>query len=165
MTRRMYWDDACAAFAAVLVLITACLWQWAAKDICHILNLAAGLVPLEADFMEQLFRGLQAYEPVSLWSSSSTFHFFLIKLSSMLFFRRLGSNVGGQKPIWWPAFALSIICYIVSIGDVENKCLVNSSALYIPTYCSTSDDAMYFITTTLIVNCVLDILYDFTSKV
>lgn len=158
VTRRIYWDDVCAVFAAILVLITACLWQWAAEDIYYILNLAAGLVPLEADFLERLFRGLRASLIVELFFYTSLF---LVKLSFLLFFRRLGSNVRGQKSIWWPAFALSVICYLVSIGDVEYKCLVNSSALYIQTYC-TSDDAIYFTTTTLIVNCVLDVLSDFT---
>lgn len=157
---RLYWDDACAGVAAVLVLITAALWQWAAADIYYFLNLDAGLVPLEADFPIRLLRGLKASLVVELFFYTSLF---LVKMSFLLFFRRLGSHVRGQKYIWWPVFALAVVSYLVSVGDVEYHCLVNASVAHLETYCS-SQDAINFTTTTLIANCVLDVLSDFASK-
>lgn len=158
--KRLYWDDAFAGLAAILVLITASLWQWAARDIYYFLELYAGLVAVEADYPTRLFRGLKASLIVELFFYTSLF---LVKMSFLLFFRRLGSHVRGQKLFWWPAFALSVVSYLVSVGDVEYHCLVNTTVAYLESYC-TSQDAIHFTTTTLIANCVLDVLSDFSSK-
>lgn len=158
--RRVFWDDACAGLAAILIIITAGLWQWTARDIYYILNLAAGLAPLEADFATRLIRGLKASLIVELFFYTSLF---LVKLSFLLFFRRLGSNVRGQKHIWWSVFAFAVIGYLVSIGNVEYHCLVNTSVVYIETHCS-SQTAIHFTTATLITNCVLDVLSDVASE-
>lgn len=158
--RRLFWDDACAILAAVLVLVTATLWQWAARDLYYILRLAAGLVPLEADYATRLYRGLKVSLTVELFFYTALF---LIKLSFLLFFRRLGSHVRGQKYIWWPVFALAVTSYLVSVGDVEYHCLVGRTVEYLETQCSTQT-AIRFTTATLIVNCVLDVISDFASK-
>lgn len=157
--KRLFWDDACAGLAATLVLITASLWQWAARDIYYFLNLAAGLVPLEADFSIRLHRGLMASLIVELFFYTSLF---LVKLSFLFFFRRLGTHVRGQKYIWWPIFAFSSVSYLISIGNVEYHCLINTTA-YIEGFCS-SQEAIAFTTATLVTNCVLDVLSDFASK-
>lgn len=144
----------------MLVLATACLWQWAAKDIYYFLELDAGLVALEADFPTRLFRGLKASLVVELFFYTSLF---LVKLSFLFFFRRLGSHVRGQQYVWWPGFSLSVVTYLVSVGDVEYHCLVNATVAYLQSYCS-SQKAINFTTNTLIINCVLDVLSDFASK-
>lgn len=50
-----------------------------------------------------------------------------------------------------------------SIGNVEYECLVNTTVEHILDYC-TSQAAIEFTTATLVVNCVLDVLSDFASK-
>lgn len=158
--KRLYWDDACAVLAAVLVLITACLWQWALKDIYYFINLNAGLVALQADYPTRLLQGLKISLIVELFFYTSLF---LAKMSFLVFFRRLGNNVRGQTYVWWPAFTLSVISYVISVGDVEYHCLVGETAVYIQTYCS-SQKTIHYQTATLIANCVLDVLSDFASK-
>lgn len=157
---RLFWDDACSVFAGALVVTTAGLWQWAVRDIYYILNVAAGLAPLAVDFPQRLLRGQKAAFIVELFFYSSLF---IVKLSFLLFFRRLGSNVRNQKYVWWPALALSVVCYLVSIGDVQYECLINTTAEHLMTYCTTQE-AIRFTTVTLIINCVLDVLSDIASK-
>lgn len=107
----------------MLVLITASLWQWAARDMYYVLELQAGLVPLQSDFPARLQRELKASLMSNLFFYAALF---FVKISLILFFKRLGHNVRGQKYLWWPAFILSAICFVVSVGDMGFNCLANS---------------------------------------
>lgn len=158
--RRLFWDDACSIFAGSLVIITAILWQWAVRDVYYVLNVAAGLAPVQADFAERIFRGLMVSLIVQLFFYTSLF---VVKLSFLLFFRRLGSKVRGQGLAWWPALALSVVCYLVSVGDVQYDCSVNATLEHILESC-TSPAAIQFTAVSLIINCVLDVLSGIASK-
>ncbi|ROW13814.1 hypothetical protein VPNG_03623 [Cytospora leucostoma] len=156
--RRIFWDDVCAVVAAVLVLITACLWQWAARDMYYILDLQAGLVPYDAALPSRLSRELKISFVTEVFFYATLF---LVKISLILFFKRLGSNVSGQAYIRWSALALSAICFGASIGamGLKAQCMLNSDVEYLETYCASR--GFYTITTkTITASCVLDVASD-----
>lgn len=49
-----------------------------------------------------------------------------IKLSFLIFFRRLGQRVRGQKIWWWFVLALTVVTWATCIGDIQYPCLLNS---------------------------------------
>jgi hypothetical protein len=141
------------------VIITAALWQWGAKDMYYILNANAGLVPVAADFVQRERRFLLVSFIVEI-----SFYTILIlfKLSLLFFFKRLSGDVGRFKYFWWPTLIFSMITYVVAIGDVGYQCLFGSLEK-IAVRCN-SRSGTYFLKVTLDVNCALDVLSDFLSK-
>ena len=85
-----------------------------------------------------------------------------IKTSFLLFFRRLGHNVTGQKVIWWCVFGFTVASYFVCIGDIQYTCLA-APLENIFDHCSTNA-ALRFQRITLQFNCAIDVLTDFASK-
>ena len=85
-----------------------------------------------------------------------------VKISFLLFFKRLGQNVIGQKVLWWCVFAFTLASYFICIGDIPFSCLVAPwEDIFV--HCST-DDAVRFQRITLKFNCAIDVVTDFTSK-
>lgn len=126
----------------------------------YVLNLQAGLVPLRADFPTRLRHELKT----SLMSNLFFYAALLfVKLSLILFFKRLSNKVRGQKYLCWLAFILSAICFIVSVGDMSFDCLANSDLAYVSTYCVLPEHSVKM-TNTVTANCVLDIVSDIASK-
>lgn len=126
----------------------------------YILNLQAGLVPLEADYSTRLMRELKISFTTEIFFYATLF---FIKVSFILFFKRLGSNVRGQAYIRWPALALSAICFVASVGDMGFHCLINSDVEYLQTNCiSRKFDTI--MTNAVTANCVLDVISDLASK-
>lgn len=157
---RFFWDDLFALFAAALILVTASLWQWEARDMYYVLNLQAGLVLPEADFSIRLIRELKVSFMSQIFFYTALF---CIKLALIIFFGRLGSKVRGQKYVRWPALILSATCYFVSVGDIGFHCLINSDIMYLSTYCVSKEWAKKM-STAVAANCVLDIVSDVASK-
>ena len=85
-----------------------------------------------------------------------------VKTSFLLFFRRLGHNVTGQKVLWWCVFAFTLASYFVCIGDIQYSCLASPLENNFAR-CST-DAALRFQRITLDFNCAIDVLTDFASK-
>ena len=158
--RRFFWDDFFAMFAAVLILVTASLWQWAARDMYYVLDLQAGLLLPEADLPIRLMRELKVSFMSEIFFYTALF---CIKLAMIIFFARLGSNVRGQKYIRWPALILSAACYFASVADMGFRCLINSDIMYLSTYC-VSQEFSTKMSHAVTANCVLDIVSDIASK-
>ena len=89
----------------------------------------------------------------SLWS---------IKISFLLFFRRLGNNVKHQKILWWPVFGFTVATYFACIGSIQYPCLVRSFT-YLAANCVTPS-ATSFQQDTLKLNCAWDVSTDFFSR-
>ncbi|GAP88754.1 hypothetical protein SAMD00023353_1201770 [Rosellinia necatrix] len=119
--RRLFWDDVFAIASFSLVLITGALLQWVAKDMYYVINVQAGLATFQPNFYERFRRWLQVALIVELFFHTSLI---LIKLSFLFFFRRLGNGIDYFRYIWWPVVALSLIFYVVSVGNVNYTCLV-----------------------------------------
>lgn len=48
-----------------------------------------------------------------------------IKLSFLIFFRRLGQNVRNQKIVWWSVLIITTASYFACLGDIDYKCLAS----------------------------------------
>ncbi|KAI4258269.1 MAG: hypothetical protein L6R42_005202 [Xanthoria sp. 1 TBL-2021] len=81
-----------------------------------------------------------------------------IKISFLLFFRRLGNNVRGQRRIWWPVLGVTVATYFACIGSIQYACLV-SSFEYLAANCATPA-ATSFQQITLKLNCAWDVITD-----
>lgn len=161
--KKLFWDDFFVIFAWLLVLLTAVDYQviqrWASQFIAvtsdqHQPPPSSYLEDLEDS--EKYFKSsivVLVFFYTSLWA---------VKVSFLLFFRRLGHNVTGQKVLWWCVFAFTLASYFVCIGDIQYSCLAaplqNSSV-----HCAT-DAALRFQQITLKFNCAIDVLTDFASK-
>ena len=49
-----------------------------------------------------------------------------VKISFLIFFRRLGQNVRRQKVLWWTVFAFTVATYIICIGNIQFSCLAQA---------------------------------------
>lgn len=155
---RLYMDDALILFAGVLVVCTAALWQWGARDMYHTLNVDAGVEVPGPDFAERLRRWLMVSFVAEMFYYTTLIAF---KLSMLVFFKRLGNSVDRFGYLWWPVLLFSLATYFVCIGNIDYKCLHNSME-FIVVQC-TSPKATKFLRDTLSANCALDVVSDFAS--
>ncbi|KAI9787411.1 MAG: hypothetical protein M1835_002766 [Candelina submexicana] len=119
--KRFWFDDALVAFAWLLALLTAIDWQMIAGYMYQTISITSGqLWPPPATFVndiERYFKGslvIWVFFLTSLWA---------VKFAFLLFFRRLGKNVTGQKVLWWLVFAFTLATYLVSVGTLPYSCL------------------------------------------
>ena len=144
-------------FALIIAIVTAILWQIYLGDLYYVL--AAGLESRKSDFesvSESYFKATAAILILfysSLWS---------IKISFLLFFRRLGANVTHQKFLWWPVFGVTLATYFACIGSIPYSCLVRSPE-YLAVHCTTPG-ATSFQRVTLKLNCAWDVITNFLSR-
>ena len=123
------------------------------------MNVSTGLETPRADFAsvsESYSKSIVAVLILfysSLWS---------IKISFLLFFRRLGQNVRHQEFLWWPVFGFTLATYFACIGATHYSCLVRSIE-YIATECS-KPSAISSQNVFLKLNCAWDVLTDFGSE-
>lgn len=142
-----------------MVLASAISWQIFAPHMYYVMTVSAGLeMPGEgfAQLAEKYFKSTAAVIILfysALWS---------VKISFLLFFRRLGTNVQGQKLIWWPVFGITVATYFACIGTIQYQCLL-SSFEYLAANCATPA-ATSFQQITLKLNCAWDVITDCLSK-
>ena len=84
-----------------------------------------------------------------------------MKISFLLFFKRLGQNVARQQGLWWGVFLFTGVAYVISMGDTPFACLADSFDKLIRD-CSTKSAARHE-RVVLWVNCILDIVSDCAS--
>lgn len=122
------------------------------------ISVAAGLEKPRANFASVSESYLKSTVVViilfytSLWS---------VKISFLLFFRRLGNNVKHQKIFWWPVFVFTVATYFACIGSIQYPCLVRSFT-YLTANCATPS-ATSFRQDMLKLHCALDVSTDFFS--
>ncbi|KAH7323165.1 hypothetical protein B0I35DRAFT_427220 [Stachybotrys elegans] len=154
--RRLFLDDVFISIACAMVVTTAGLWQWSARDMYHILNVNAGVDIPAQDFFDRMRRWLTVSFVVEMLYYTTLI---LFKLSMLFFFKRLGNSVERFGYLWWPVLIFSLCTYFVSVGNVEYKCLFSSLEV-ITEYCN-SPEGTQFLKDTLAANCALDVVSDF----
>ena len=158
--KKLFVDDAFVIFAWLLALLTAVDWQVVARWMYQFIAVTSGQQwPPPISFVkdsERYYKGsviVLVFFYTSLWA---------VKISFLLFFRRLGQNVAGQKVLWWCVFAFTLASYFVCIGDIQFSCLA-APLEDIFAHCSL-DAAVHFQRSTLKFNCAIDVITDFASK-
>ncbi|KAK4207858.1 hypothetical protein QBC37DRAFT_432811 [Rhypophila decipiens] len=154
--RRLHLDDYFIIFAGALALATAALWQWAAPAMYRSLTAAGLHGDLPADFPQQLKRFLVTWGVIQMFYATSLT---AVKVSFLVFFRRLGGHMSRLRFIWWPVLFFTLASWAIMTGLVHYRC-VFTSLEEIFEYCSTPD-SIQFTTATLKVGCSLDVISDF----
>lgn len=119
--RRIYADDVLVLTAWVMFFASAVIWQWQQTAMYEIFTLSSGTViptPEQSAAVRTSFRA--QFVIISIYYTS----LWIIKLSFLVFFRRLGHNVRGQKIWWWCVTALTIATWATCIGTTEFKCFL-----------------------------------------
>lgn len=121
--RRLYWDDFLVILAWIFFLASAVIWQTQKSGTYSQFGLASGtLAPTPA--VLSAFLDSQRGQLAVLFMFYSCL--WAIKLSFLIFFRRLGQKVRGQKTWWWCVTGLVIVTYITCIGTIQYPCLLGT---------------------------------------
>ena len=157
--KKLLVDDYFVLLALVFVFANAIIWQIYAGNMYYVVSVAAGLKIPGNDFAqlaESYFKSTAAVMVLfysALWS---------IKISFLLLFKRLGTNVRGQKRIWWPVFGITLATYFACIGPIQYRCDVHSLE-YVAIHCS-GTASKTFQKITLKLNCAWDVITDCLSR-
>lgn len=81
----------------------------------YVLKISAGITASGTDFFPRLTSFARVQFAVEFFFHTTLF---VVKLSFLSFFRRLGQRVQGQQYIWWPVLFFSVVSYAVSVGDI-----------------------------------------------
>ena len=119
--RRLYWDDFLVVLAWVFFFATAVIWQTQHVGVYYQFALSSGSVLPTPAVLSALLNGQRAQLAVLVMFYSCLW---AVKLSFLIFFRRLGQKVRGQKIWWWCVTGLTITTYITCIGTIQYPCLV-----------------------------------------
>lgn len=117
--RRLYSDDYLVLAAWIMLLAFAILWQIEASTLYLQYAVQSGVAPFTPGFINRDIELLRSIVPFTILFYSCLW---AVKISLLLFFRRLQSNVRGQRIGWWSIFALPcLLGPLVSeiyLGDV-----------------------------------------------
>lgn len=155
--RKIFADDAFVVFALILALTSAILWQIFAKYMFQLLAVAYGTPP-GPNFPTDFEHYGKASAAVVIFFYSTLW---AIKISFLIFFKRLGKNVRRQKLLWWPIFGFTMATYFASIGIIPYNCHMDSLDEVLRD-CSTNS-ATRFQEINIKLNCLWDVLTDFLS--
>ncbi|KAL8866795.1 MAG: hypothetical protein Q9174_006079 [Haloplaca sp. 1 TL-2023] len=117
--RRVYSDDCLVIFSWVLLLGSAALWQVQSVNLYELYAVESGQKPLTLGFIDTNTELLRSLTPFAILFYTCLW---VIKLSFLLFFRRLGLNVRGQKIWWWTVLVITVLTWIATIADNDYKC-------------------------------------------
>ena len=122
--RRIYADDVMVLIACLFLMINTLILQTSKDDMYLTIAVASGqLYPPPPDIAEltqtytRSFGAVIALFYAGLWA---------IKLSFMLFFRRLGHNVSNQKVLWWTILFFVVATWLTCLGTTPWHCLLGS---------------------------------------
>ncbi|KAI9664062.1 MAG: hypothetical protein M1821_007553 [Bathelium mastoideum] len=158
--RVIYADDFLVIAAWGMFLATAILWSIEAPTLYLQYGIQSGRIPLtspldELNFVKKDTSFLRTIVPfnwlyyTSLWT---------VKLSFLMFFRRLGSRVRGQQIWWWVVLVIVVATWIACVADIQYNCAL-SSYEWIIENCAALKEVHYG-NRTFYANCVADVVSD-----
>lgn len=121
--RRVYADDFLVVLAWLLLLTSAIIWQTQQTSMYTQFRLSSGNVVPTPEIL--------AAERTFLRTEVATIFMFYtclwsVKISVLIFFRRLGQKVKGHRVWWWCVLALTVATWATCIGDIQYPCLLKS---------------------------------------
>ena len=117
---RVWWDDVLVVFAWFCFLGTAIIWNRGLFGLYSQFGLANGtLLPTPAILSAFLNEQHNQIAILVLFYSC----LWSIKLSFLIFFRRLSAKVRGQRIWWWCVTGLVVATYLTCIGTIQYPCL------------------------------------------
>ena len=164
MFKRLYWDDFFVLLALIFQLVTGILWQtFAANDFYEVLNVfATQFSGPRTPGPSFLAHGRRFFATTIVFVILFNSTLWAIKLSFLIFFKRLFNNVIRHKLFWWPVFGFTVASYLITFGVIDYRCL-GRSTLYIVQNCGTKS-AVKLHRAFFLVGFFLDVLTDLASK-
>ena len=119
--QRLFDDDAFVILAWFILLTTAILWGVNnALDFMYVSHRASfGGVTPSASYLDGFSKWLRVLFAITFLNLSGLYG---VKISFLLFFRRLGRRVKGQIYIWWSVLAVTVAGWAISIGVIHYRC-------------------------------------------
>lgn len=106
-----------------MLLATAIIWQIVYPTVYLQYAIADGTAPFQPGFLAREATFLHVWVALLILFFTCLW---CIKLSFLLFFRRLGHNVRGHKVWWWCVLVATIATWAACVGDVQFDCSLNS---------------------------------------
>ena len=105
-------------------IVTGIIWQTVmAHDMYETMSVFAGFQLPGPNFLAHAHRYAKSSLATLLLFYSTLW---AIKLSFLIFFRRLGKHARRQKLLWWPIFGLTVTSYLIILGITPYRCLAGS---------------------------------------
>lgn len=121
--RKLYVDDYLVVLAWLIKLTTSILWQIKLPAMYEQYAVQSGQKPITPGFFERDAVFLRYIVPLNILFYSCLW---AVKISFLVFFRRLGSNVRNQKIWWWFVLILTILAWVACIADIRYQCALGS---------------------------------------
>ncbi|KAK4168776.1 hypothetical protein QBC43DRAFT_106231 [Cladorrhinum sp. PSN259] len=155
--RRIYWDDAFIILTALIILATAILWQMTADNMYYVMAVVAGVRQYDgSDLLGDLARFLRgAAVAMTLYHISLV----TIKVSLLLFFRRIGEHQDRLRYVWWPVMVFTLATGVAMLANFQWSCFFGDYERIFLT-CGQRDKITYNVVVVKI-NCALDVISDF----
>ena len=106
-----------------MLLAYAIIWQLEAPTLYLQYAVQSGIAPFTSGFINRDAQLLRFIVPFTILFYSCLW---AVKISLLLFFRRLGSNVNGQRIWWWSIFVVTVLAWVACIGDLNWRCSLGS---------------------------------------
>ncbi|KAK7928348.1 hypothetical protein PG985_005346, partial [Apiospora marii] len=157
--RKLYADDWLIIVAWALCGMSAIVWQKQASYIYIVRDVITGNIPPSESFAEDSKKSWQSQLFILMfWTTSIV----MVKLSFLLFFRRLRRNVTKGQYLWWASLCLTVSVYFVWIGVIPYKCLTRSLDMKVE---DDATDCARLNVVTLVTSCALDIATNLLNTV
>lgn len=116
-------------------LVTNIIWQINVPVLYEYLAVIGGKKSFDVSFINRATAILRTGVLLNVLFYSALW---LVKLSFLMFFRRLGSKVKGQKIWWWCILVLTVLAWVACIADFQYKCSLTSLAFIVCEFPPTS---------------------------
>lgn len=121
--RKLFWDDLLVIAAWGMLLGTAVLWQVEAPTLYEQYAVESGKEPFSLGFIERDTAFLRTIAPFTILFYSCLW---TVKLSFLIFFRRLGSKIKGHQIWWWCILVITFLTWVACIADIDYQCSLGS---------------------------------------
>lgn len=174
--RRVYADDLLVLTAWVMLLVSAIIWQ--TQQVAMYLQFAstAGTNIPAPDMLEAESKFHRAEAAILVMYYTSLW---IVKLSFLVFFRRLDQKLKSQRIWWWCVLIFTLATWASCIGSMSFKCLLRPVEYFYGKYaCFTAEGLILIVEAecdrppvrkyqrmTQIHNCVVDVVSDVASEI
>lgn len=119
ISRRLYFDDAWASLALLILLGLALVLTVAIPSMYQVLNVGAGLAKPDTNFMKNatFYLKLQFALTYLYWSC-----LWAVKACFLSFYHRLTKNLKYCRQVWWATVIISVLSYIGAIITYPVSC-------------------------------------------
>ena len=156
---RLHADDYLAVTAWTMLFAVVMICQTQTPTLYEQYDVVSGRKPSTPAFVDRYTTFVRSILPLSILFYSCLW---CIKLSLLLFFRRLLAKVRGQHIWWWIILVVTLITWVACIADIQYRCYVSSIDSIIA-YCSTLP-AIKSVNRNFYADCSLDVITDCLSK-